>query len=95
VVKFIGMQDNFYATRQHEKLKGMRNLAHQLTRTETSLVRKKRGLFNFIGQISHSLFGILDSANEEFFGQKMSQIGGTNGHNKVSNGTDGRSEVNP
>jgi hypothetical protein len=66
----------FDATRQYEKLKGMRNLAHQLTRTETSLVRKKRGLFNFIGQISHSLFGILDSDDEEFFNQKISQLEG-------------------
>jgi predicted kinase len=39
----------FDATRQVEKLKCMKNLAHQLTRTEVSLVRKKRGLFNFIG----------------------------------------------
>jgi hypothetical protein len=54
----------------------MRNLAHQLTRTENSLVRKKRGLFNFIGQISHSLFGILDSDDEEFFSQKISQLDG-------------------
>jgi hypothetical protein len=53
----------------------MRSLAHQLSTTETSLVRKKRGLFNFNRQISHSLFGILDSDNEEFFNQKISQIG--------------------
>jgi hypothetical protein len=66
----------FDATRQFEKLKGMRNLAYQLTRTETSLVRRRTGLFSFIGQILHSLFGILDSDNEEFFNQKISQLEG-------------------
>jgi hypothetical protein len=66
----------FYATRQFEKLKGMRNLATQLTRTESKVVRRKRGFFNFIGQISHSLFGMLDSENEEFFNQKISQLEG-------------------
>jgi hypothetical protein len=36
--------------------------------------RKKRWLFNFIGQISHSLFGTPDSENEEFYNQKISQL---------------------
>lgn len=54
----------------------MRNMAHQLTRTEMSLFRKKRGLFNFIRQVSYSLFGILDSENEESFNQKISQLEG-------------------
>jgi hypothetical protein len=38
--------------------------------------REKRGLFNFIGQVSHSLFGTLDSENEEFYNQKISQLEG-------------------
>jgi hypothetical protein len=52
----------------------MRNLASQLIRTEKNAPRSKRGLFNFVGQISHSLFGTLDSENEEFFNSKISQL---------------------
>jgi hypothetical protein len=39
----------FNATRQPEKLKGMRNLAYQLTRTEMSLVRRRRGILTLCG----------------------------------------------
>jgi hypothetical protein len=64
------------ATTRLERLKGVRDLAHQLTRTEASLVRRKRGLFNFIGQISRSLFGTMDSDDEEFFSHKITQLEG-------------------
>jgi hypothetical protein len=50
------------------------NLVSQLTRTGRNAIRRKIGLFNFIGQISHSLFGILDSENEKFYNDKISQI---------------------
>jgi hypothetical protein len=62
------------ATRKLQKLKDMRNLALQLIRTEKNAPRTKRGLFDFVGQISHSLFGSLDSENEEFFNSKFSQF---------------------
>jgi hypothetical protein len=62
------------ATRKLEGLKGMRSLASQLTKTERNEPRTKRGLFNFVGQISHSLFGTLDSDDEEFFNNKISQL---------------------
>jgi hypothetical protein len=62
------------ATRKLERLKGMRNLASQLTKTERNLPRTKRGLFNFVGQISHSLFGTLDSDDEQFFNNNISQL---------------------
>jgi hypothetical protein len=52
----------------------MKNLVSQLTRRETIMHRKKRGLFNFIGQVSHSLFGVVDSKNDEFYNQKISQL---------------------
>jgi tRNA threonylcarbamoyladenosine modification (KEOPS) complex Cgi121 subunit len=64
------------ATRQFGKRKGMRTLAHQLTRTGKRLVTKKRELFNFVEQISCSLFGILDSEIEEFFNHKISELEG-------------------
>jgi hypothetical protein len=61
------------ATRKLTKLKEMRNLLVQLTKNERQREpRVKRGLFNFIGQISHSLFGTLDSDNEEFYNEKIS-----------------------
>jgi hypothetical protein len=62
--------------RKSENLKGMRDLVSQLTRRETVMHRERRGLFNFIGQVSHSLFGTLDSENEEFCNQKISQLEG-------------------
>jgi hypothetical protein len=63
------------ATRKLENLKEMRSLVSQLTRTEKNIPQQKRGLFNFVGQISHSLFGVLDSENE-FFNHKISQLEG-------------------
>ena len=46
----------------------------QLNKTEKQGKRRiKRGLFNFVGQISHSLFGTLGSDNEEFDDGKISQ----------------------
>jgi hypothetical protein len=62
------------ATSKFENLRSMRNLVSQLTRRETVMHRKKRGLFNFMGQVSHSLFGILDSENEEFYNENISQL---------------------
>jgi hypothetical protein len=62
------------ATRKFENLRSMRNLVSQLTRRETVTHRKKRGLFNFIGQVSHSLSAVLDSENEEFYNQKISEL---------------------
>jgi hypothetical protein len=53
------------ATRKFENLRSMRNLVSQLTRRETVMHRKKRGLFNFVEQVSHSLFGVLDLENEK------------------------------
>jgi hypothetical protein len=47
----------------------------QLTRTGQKALRKKRGLFNFNGQLSHSLSGILDSDSEVFFNDKISRLG--------------------
>jgi hypothetical protein len=53
-------------------LEGIRRSA--LTKAITH--SEKRGLFNFRGQVSHSLFGTLDSENEEIYNQKISQLGG-------------------
>jgi hypothetical protein len=46
----------------------------QLNKTEKQGKRRiKRGLFNFVGQISHSFSGTLGSDNEEFDEGKISQ----------------------
>ncbi|PNF34241.1 hypothetical protein B7P43_G17488 [Cryptotermes secundus] len=64
------------ATRRLQNLKEMRGLVTQLTKTERNAPRKKRGLFNFVGQISHTLFGILDSENEEAYNSRINQLEG-------------------
>ena len=64
------------ANRKLRNVKEMRSLVSQLTRTEKVVPRRKKGLFNFIGQISHSLFGVLDSDNEEFYNSKITQLEG-------------------
>jgi hypothetical protein len=45
-----------------------------LIRTELDNHREKRGIFNFIGNVAHSLFGMLDSDSEVFYNQKTSQL---------------------
>jgi hypothetical protein len=62
------------AFRKYGNLKSMRNLISQLTRTARVRRRKTRGLFNFIGQISHAMFGIMDADNEEFYNKKKSRL---------------------
>jgi hypothetical protein len=54
------------ARKELEKLKVMRSLVSQVSRTKRDAPRVKRGLFNIIGKVSHSLFGILGSEDEEF-----------------------------
>jgi hypothetical protein len=47
----------------------------QLTNNEKQgETRVKRGLFNFVGHISHSLFRTLNSDNEGFYNEKISQL---------------------
>lgn len=36
-------------------------------------VQNSPGLFNCVGKFSHSMFGVLDSENEEFYNHKISQ----------------------
>jgi hypothetical protein len=63
-------------TRKLGNLKETRSLVFQLMRTGQNVLRKKRGLFNFIGQLSHSLFGILESDSEDFFNDNISRLEG-------------------
>ena len=46
----------------------------QLIRTERHVHRQKRGIFNLVGQVAHSLFGMLDSDSEEFYNRNISQL---------------------
>jgi hypothetical protein len=56
--------------REYEKLQQMRGLVSQLTRMERGKSRQKRGIFNLVGHVAHSLFGMLDSDSEIFYNQK-------------------------
>jgi hypothetical protein len=52
----------------------MRKLVLELTRKEWDTHRQKRGIFNLVGHVAHSLFGMLDSENEEFYNQQIAQL---------------------
>ena len=67
----------------------------QLTRTERGMRRQKRGIFNLVGHVAHSLFGMLDSDSEDFYNQKNFSVGrGTVGLVKVDARTDYCCSVN-
>jgi hypothetical protein len=52
----------------------MRGLDSQLTRIERGTLRQKRGIFNLVDHIAHSLFGLLDSDSETFYNQKIAKL---------------------
>jgi hypothetical protein len=52
----------------------VRSFVAQLTRREKNTPRAKRGLFNLMRQISHSLFVVLDSETVELYNRKISQL---------------------
>jgi hypothetical protein len=59
--------------REYEKLQEMRRLVLQFTRIERG-TNKKKDIFNFVGHVAHSLFGMLDSDSEALYSQKISQL---------------------
>jgi hypothetical protein len=61
--------------RKYAKAQEMRELVLQLTRIERGTRGQKRFIFNFVGQVVHSLFGILDSESEAFYSQKIAKLG--------------------
>lgn len=60
--------------REYDKVQELRKLVMQLTRMERDTHRQKRGIFNLIGHVAHSLFGMLDSESEVFYNQKIAQL---------------------
>jgi gamma-glutamyl phosphate reductase len=60
--------------RENDKAQEMRGLVLQLTRTEQGNRRQKRCIFNMVGHVAHSLFGMLDSNNEALYNQKTTQL---------------------
>jgi hypothetical protein len=52
----------------------MRELVLQLIRTERGIHRQKRVIFNIVGRVAHSLFGMLDSDSEAFYNHKISRF---------------------
>jgi len=60
--------------KDYEKVQEMRELVSQLIRTERGIHRHKRGIFNIVGHVAHSLFRMLDSDSEAFYIHKISQL---------------------
>jgi hypothetical protein len=60
--------------REFGKVQEMRGLVSRLTRMERGKSRQKRGIFNVVGHIAHSLFGMLDSDSEIFYNQKIAKL---------------------
>jgi hypothetical protein len=52
----------------------MRGLVSQLTRMERGKSRQKRSIFNLVGHVAHSLFGMLDSDSAIFYNQKIAKL---------------------
>jgi len=56
----------WYINRQINEIEELRSLVRQLTKSEEGeQIRFKRGVFNFIGEISKILFGTMDSGVKE------------------------------
>ncbi|XP_049846063.1 uncharacterized protein LOC126298652 [Schistocerca gregaria] len=55
-------------THHVEKITGLQLLVQQLTKHET---RRKRGVFNFVGQVSKILFGTLDEADAAYYKERI------------------------
>ncbi|XP_049807185.1 uncharacterized protein LOC126249565 [Schistocerca nitens] len=55
-------------THHVEKITGLQQLVQQLTKHET---RRKRGVFNFVGQVSKTLFGKLDEADAAYYKERI------------------------
>jgi len=60
--------------KDYERVQEMRELVLQLIRTEWGIHRQKRGIFNIVGRVTHSLFEMLDSDSEAFYNHKISQL---------------------
>jgi hypothetical protein len=60
--------------KEYNKVQELRGQVSQLTRTERGSHRQKRDIFNLVGHVAHSLFGMLDSDSETFYNQKISQL---------------------
>ncbi|XP_046983225.1 uncharacterized protein LOC124553404 [Schistocerca americana] len=55
-------------THHVEKITGLQQLVQQLTKHET---KRKRGVFNFVGQVSKILFGALDEADAAYYKERI------------------------
>jgi len=60
--------------KEYDKVQEMRGLVLQLIGTERGNRIQKRGIFNLVGNVAHSLFGMLYSDSEAFYNQKISQL---------------------
>lgn len=57
--------------RHVQKITALQQLVHQLTKHES---RRKRGVFNLVGQVSKILFGTLDEADATYYKEHIEQM---------------------
>jgi len=60
--------------KDYERVEEMRELVSQLIRIERGIHRQKRVIFNIVGRVANSLFGMLYSDSEAFYNHKISQL---------------------
>jgi hypothetical protein len=62
------------ADRKPVRLKLMRDLLKQISRSDNKIHRQRRGILNFMGMVSHTLLGILDDEHESLYNYKIRQL---------------------
>jgi hypothetical protein len=55
------------ADRKLVRLKLMRDLPKQISRSDNKIHRQRRGILNLIGMVSHILFAVLDDEHESLY----------------------------
>jgi hypothetical protein len=70
------MKDIPHTYRQIQEIENLKTLVEQLTQKEDDPIqtRYKRGVFNFIGDISKILFGTLDNEDANYYSDKISNL---------------------
>jgi hypothetical protein len=59
-------------TREHlNQITRTENLLKEITGQQTGGIRKKRGVFNFVGELSKILFGTMDEDDEKYYNEQI------------------------
>ena len=72
---YIGCSDHIRQTdKQIKEVNELKLLLRQLTHDEPVHRRKKRGVFNFVGEVVKILFGTMDDQDAIYYTDKTSRI---------------------